>query len=166
VSVALTLKRLKEVLHYNLETGRFVWIAKTGKKVVVGNEAGYLRPDGRYMVSVDGKAYRTHRLAWFYVHGRWPKGQIDHINGDPFDNCIANLRDVTDGQNKQNLHKAKKHNKTGLLGVQPANKKFRARITVEGKVVYLGVFDTPEAAHQAYLAAKRVHHPFSIVDAA
>lgn len=157
----LTHARLKEVLNYDPRTGIFTWASKFCKKVVVGSVAGVVRPDGRRVISVDGKAYRAHRLAWFYVHGSMPELEIDHKNGKTDDNRLKNLRLATGAQNKQNVHASRRHNKAGLLGVQKANAKFKARIVLDGKQHYLGVFDTPELAHKAYLKAKRQLHTFN-----
>lgn len=101
----------------------------------------------------------AHRLAWLYVHGRWPDGLIDHKNGDRADNRFDNLRDVAHRVNMQNLRKAFVSSKTGLLGASPLKDgRFGAFIKRDGKSKNLGTFDTPELAHAAYVAAKRVIH--------
>lgn len=90
----LTLERVKELLNYDPETGLFSWNAKRGrcaKLAVAGswNSYGYRR------ITVDGRGYPAHRLAWLHVHGRWPQGEIDHINGIKHDNRLANLCEAT-----------------------------------------------------------------------
>lgn len=104
----------------------------------------------------------AHRLAWVHVHGSWPAGDIDHINGDKLDNRIANLRDVTRSVNKENMRSARGDNKVGLLGVhvrrQNTTRPYVASIRVSGKLIHLGAHNTPEAAHAAYLEAKRRLH--------
>lgn len=93
--------------------------------------------------------------------GSWPKDQIDHINGDRTDNRFSNLRDVTNEINNQNKKRAQSNNRLGLLGVCHHQGGFRARIAVNGKSKCLGVYLTPELAHQVYLDAKRrLHHGF------
>jgi hypothetical protein len=109
-------------------------------------------------ISVDRHKILVHRLAWMYVYGKWPRNDIDHINGNPLDNRIENLRDVTELGNNQNLRRPKKGNISGFLGVAPNHSRWLAKITVSGKQIYLGTYNTPEEAHQAYLAAKRVLH--------
>jgi len=89
--------------------------------------------------------------------GEWPS-EIDHINGDKSDNSYRNLREVSRGENMQNKRKAHRNNKTGFLGVAREAGKYRARIRVCGKNRSLGMYDTPQQAHQAYLAAKRELH--------
>ena len=108
---------------------------------------------------IDEREYSAHRLAWLYVHGAWPTGQIDHINGDRGDNRISNLRDVTPALNTQNQRRAARSNKSsGLLGVTANRGRWLAQISIGGKSRNLGRYATPEEAHAVYVAAKRVLH--------
>ena len=115
----------------------------------------------RLIVNYKKKAILAHRLAWALHTGDWPKGDIDHINGDESDNRLANLRDVSKSINQQNKRRPRTDNKVGLLGVSwhARGRKWRAQITVQGTRMYLGLFTTPDAAHAAYLEAKRMLHP-------
>lgn len=151
--------RLKQLLSYDAKTGEFRRIAKI-KGVVVGSVAGRLMKHGYVSIGIDGGEYTAHRLAWLYVHGVWPSGYIDHINGQRCDNRIANLRDVSQSVNMQNVYAAKSNSKTGLRGVSwhAQRKKYTARIKVEGRYLSLGLHQTPEAAHTAYMDAKRRLH--------
>ena len=90
------------------------------------------------------------------MHGEWPRHEIDHINGDPSDNRICNLRDVTHKVNGLN-QKIPAHNKSGIIGVSWHNstKKWAATITVSKKQLHLGVFDTIEQARDARSLAER-----------
>jgi hypothetical protein len=102
--------------------------------------------------------YLAHRLAWFYVHGNWPTKLIDHINGNKTDNRIANLRDVEGSLNNLNCHTPRRHNaESPYIGVvKPKRyKRWLAKITLHGKRVRLGCFDTAEEAQAAYLEAKK-----------
>ena len=154
----LTAERLREVLSYDADTGLFVWQAQRGCKRP-GESAG-TQTDGYLQISVDGRLYKAHRLAWLYVHGAWPVDAIDHINGDRSDNRIANLRDVTLAINNQNRRCATAGKSSPLLGVSwyAQTRRWRAQIQVAGKNRGLGYFDDPQAAHEAYLAAKRQLH--------
>lgn len=162
VNPTLTSTRLRELLDYDPETGVFTWIKKPRRSTRVGSRAGSLGAfDGYRLIRIDHELYRGHRLAWFWVHGVWPSSQIDHINGIRDDNRIANLREADNAQNKQNQVRARSDSRSGYLGVTTHKPGvFRAKIQIAGKVHYLGLFDTPEAAHAAYLEAKRRLHPF------
>ena len=153
----LTQARLKDILHYDAETGVFTWLVRPNNRIRIGDIAG--RFNGRStMIRVDGVSYFAHRLAWLYMTGAWPINQIDHIDGNPLNNRIVNLRDVTQSVNMQNLRRAQSRNKSGVLGVSLDRGRFRASIDIDGRTTYLGYFSSPELAHVAYLNAKRQHH--------
>jgi hypothetical protein len=158
----LTATRLREVLHYDADTGVFVRLTRkypTTGTVPKNPRCAYL------CIGIDYRVYRAHRLAWLYVHGSWPDGQIDHINGDKLDNRIANLRVATASQNKQNMRKARSDSRSGLIGASWHTKsnKWRAAIQIDGKKKHLGYFDTPEEAHQVFMEQKREHHAFCTI---
>ncbi len=155
----LTAARLRELLSYDPDTGLFRWKVQTSKRVKVGDIAGTLVKIGYISISIDADMIRAHRLAWLYVHGSWPTGDIDHIDGNRANNRWSNLRDVTRSMNAQNLKRAHADNAaSGLLGVYRDKKKWAASLTVNGKRHRLGNFTTPEEAHAAYLKAKRELH--------
>ena len=148
----ITQERLKEILDYNPETGDFVWRVTLSNKVVAGSVAGSATSQGYLRITIGETEYRAHRLAWLYVHGEWPKRQIDHINRDKTDNRIANLRDVSASVNCANRGH---QNKTGLRGARRNfNGRFQSAIKQCGKMKHLGYFDTAEEAHEAF---KRAH---------
>jgi hypothetical protein len=153
----ITQERLKELLKYDIETGKFTWLVRS-TRADVGQEAGVIMGEGYRTISVDGQKKLAHRLAWLYVHGTWPKGQIDHINGVRSDNRLANLRDVTSSQNLHNVQQPRSTNKTGYRGISIwKGRKFLARITVKNRIIHLGIFDTAEAAYAARQAAEKKH---------
>jgi hypothetical protein len=147
----LTKAILDSLLSYDAESGSFTWI-KTGAL------AGSQRPRGSRQIGISRKIYLEHRLAWLHHYGEWPVNEVDHIDGDPSNNRISNLRDVSHRLNQQNQRRANRDSRIGMLGVSTANSKFIAAIHVGGKRLHLGRFITPEAAHQAYVAAKRQLH--------
>ena len=155
----LSAERLRELLSYNKESGHFTRIARR-KGAVLGEIAGSKMSHGYISICIDGVDYTAHRMAWFWIHGAWPDGYIDHINGDRSDNRISNLRDVSQSVNMQNVYEAKSNSKTGLRGVSwhAQRRKYTARIKVGGKYLSLGLHATPEAAHDAYMDAKRRMH--------
>ncbi|MEJ1933732.1 HNH endonuclease, partial [Nostoc sp. NIES-2111] len=122
---------------------------------------GYDAGKGYLMLRADGVLYMLHRVAWLIAAGRWPVGQIDHINGIRSNNRLANLRDVTSGENMQNMRRAQVRNQCGLLGVsqEPRTQRWVSRIQVDGRQQHLGTFATAEEAQRAYLRAKRQLHP-------
>ena len=155
----ITAEYIREILDYNASTGVFTWKKRTAKCVHIGDVAGCLEKRIGYMsIGISGDVFKSHRLAWLYVHGSWPEGLIDHINGQKADNRIDNLRVVDAGGNSQNVRRPNKRNKSGFIGVIAYQGKWRANITVNNKTRRIGDFNTPEEAHKAYLDAKRILH--------
>jgi len=149
----LTADELRSLVGYDPTTGLLQRLSRRVGTPYMEN--GYIR------IRIDGRAYRAHRLAWLHFHGEWPSEQIDHINGFRSDNRIENLRQVSNAINGQNRKGPKSNNKSGYLGVH-WNKKdraYRAVIKANRVTHYLGSFQDPATAYQAYLAAKRVLHP-------
>jgi len=155
----LTSVRLRELLNYDANTGIFTRLtSRRGARI--GSVSGTLNKRDRSQIIVDGCAYKSHRLVWLYIHGYWPKKQIDHINGVNSDNRLVNLRDVSQAINLQNQRKPRSDNTTGFLGVtwDKERKKFKAQISLDGKRHHIGRFDSAELACAAYIKAKRVIH--------
>ena len=132
----LTQERLKQLLTYDPETGLFKRFKRLGPKTEI---AGHVDTSGHRQIMLDTKLYMAHRLAWLYVYGYFPLNQIDHINRNPDDNRLVNLREATHSQNQQNT-KVKSNNKSGFKGISFIAKenKWRVRITKEGKTICLG----------------------------
>ena len=157
--MTLTAEQLKNVLDYAPDTGVFTWAIRPSKAVKAGVPAGCLEKRIGYItIGIAKRIYKAHRLAWLHVYGQWPKGLIDHINGNKSDNRIDNLRDVFADGNAQNVRKPNKRNKSGFMGVIWYQNKWRANMSVNGKSKWLGDYATPEEAHQVYLEAKRKYH--------
>jgi len=154
----ITQDRLKALVSYDPKTGIFRW-NMARRRCRPGDVTGCRMKQGYIAIRLDDVLYTAHRLAWLYVTGEWPKEQLDHINGDRSDNRIANLREATNAQNAQN--RKRRDNKTGFTGVNKENNRWKAEIKVNYKKIRLGLFDTPEEAHAAYLKAKHGLHPFS-----
>lgn len=155
----LTAERLRELLSYDPETGIFTRRVRRSSQAA-GTQAGWLG-GGYWHIKLDKRCYLSHRLAWLHVYSMWPTGEIDHIDADKTNNCIANLRDVSHSVNQQNIKRPQAGNISGHLGVtwHPANKRWQAAIRANGHLKYLGSFDSPEAAYVVYVEAKRRLHP-------
>ena len=158
----LTQERLKELLHYDPETGIFKWLVRVPRShIVVGDVAGSICARGYHSIMIYGKQYRSSRLAWLYMTGTFPVNSIDHRNRCKTDDRFANLREATSSANAQNANISAR-NKTGFSGVS-WNKncnKWQAYIMSAGKHRYLGVFNDISVAGAAYADAKKRLHPF------
>lgn len=158
----LTQTQLKKFLSYDPQTGIFIRIAAPRPQVAwyVGSAAGYITDNGYCVINIDHKRnrYRAHRLAWLYMTGEWPRGDIDHINGDRLDNRWSNLREATRSQNLGNS-RIPSTNKSGFKGVSfdGRRNKWLAQITIDGVHYHLGRYDKAEDAAQAYREALRGH---------
>ena len=153
--------RLRELLDYDPLTGGLVRIANSRRSDLVGKPAGSNRLYSR--VSVDQKFYAAHRLIWMWMTGDDPgELEVDHIDRNPRNNRWDNLRLATPSQNNFN---AKGKSRSGLpKGVKKNRQGFGARITANGVVHWLGTYNTPEEAHQAYcVAAADLHGEFAAV---
>lgn len=142
----------RRLFKYNPETGDLTHIVGN-KKRRPGSMVGWPSTRGVLNCVLDGKTCKVHRLIWLIVYGEWPLLDIDHINRNPSDNRIANLRLATDSQNLGNMCKPCT-NKSGKKGVSwhAIGKKWQAHIRVDGTNFYLGLFDTVDEAHAAYMA--------------
>ncbi len=155
----ISVDRVKEMLSYDAEDGLLRWKSiPVNSLIKVGDVAGYSGQRGYLQVTLDRETRAAHRLAWAIATGAFPSGVIDHINGVKTDNRLCNLRDVSMSENQHNKKRAQRNNKSGFLGVSTYKTHWMASIKASGKIVRLGNFNSPEAAHQAYLKAKRELH--------
>lgn len=138
---------------FTYKEGQLFWQAK--KKGRKRSQAGYKSKAGYTQIRIDGILFYLHRLVWAY-HFDEPFIEIDHIDGNPANNLIENLRPATHQQNQSNM---KKHadNKSGFVGVSKCPSGWIARIRMDGRYVHLGVFANPEAASDAYQKAAKEH---------
>ena len=146
---------LLSLLTYDEPTGCFTWKGLSGTKSQLnGTVAGCDHNCGYVSIGIKGKAYLAHRLAWFYVNKEWPQGNLDHIDRNPKNNRISNLRIATQSQNCAN-QKSKRKNSLLPKGVSFRKdiQKWRARIMVNKKEIGLGVYETIEGAIAAYKSA-------------
>jgi hypothetical protein len=146
-------------ISYNPASGLFMWVV-SAPGIRAGKLAGSVSSHGYLIIKLGRKQYRANRLAWFLTHGEWPGGEVDHIDGDPLNNRLNNLRVVDRAGNSQNRRKAHRDNASGLLGAtwNKQHKRWQAKLVANKVRHHLGYFDTPEEAHAAYMAAKASLH--------
>lgn len=160
----LSAARAREVLDYDPLTGVFTRKVRLAQRHQVGDRADFVVTSGNAAgyrrVSVDSKRYLAHRVAWLLVHGKWPDGLIDHRNGLKSDNRIDNLRPADHQLNNENKRGPRSDGTSGFLGVhwEKHASKWRARLVTNGRSIHIGLFDSAEDAHAAYIAAKREIH--------
>lgn len=145
----ISLDKLKELFEYQEDTGYFVSKVSRGK-VKKGQIMLSKKNTGHIRIIISGKHYLAHRLAWFYVHGEWPKHDIDHIDHDPSNNRIENLRDVSRKENLRNASISKR-NRSGVTGVtwSKQHSKWEAKIQGDGKRIFIGLFSNLDDAAKA-----------------
>lgn len=141
---------------YRLDGDDLVWARNGTRGVKSGDRVpAYKNSSGYYTVKVNVKPRKTmllHRVKWVVAYGECPNGDVDHINRDPSDNRLENLRLASRSQNKINSHKKSREN--GLpLGVYQRGEKYCATISFKRERKFLGAFETPKAAHDAWVSA-------------
>lgn len=156
-------EELKSLFDYEPDSGRLVWKVtrrSRGGKIAPGVEAGSLSAAGYLELKVSGFRTYVHRVAWAIYYGTWPRGNIDHKDGNKVNNAIANLRDCPQRINNENQRKRRSDNTSGFSGVmwRTDKKRWCVVIQVNGKRFRRGGYSTPEEAHEAYLKAKRELH--------
>ncbi len=153
----ITQSELKDILHYDQDTGVFTWI-NPKRKLVINCVAGTTF-EGYIIIKINNKQYRAHRLAWLYVYGKFPSNLIDHINGIRNDNRLCNLRECTNQQNLFN-RKNESNNTSGFKGVywETARQIWKVCIVVNNKHIYLGRFKEKQEAINSYLTSAKKYH--------
>lgn len=141
-------------LNYDPVTGVWTRLIPASSRGKRGSRADRPSVKGALVVSIQGKAHYSHRLAWKYMTGSWPKEDVDHKNTNNKNNIWTNLRLATDSQNLANRPK-QKNNTSGYKGVtwQADKKKWKAQIGYQCKNLWLGYADTPEGAYKLYVEA-------------
>lgn len=140
----LTQKDLKGLLEYNTKSGNFFWKVDRNQHILKGMLAGQENKEGYVRINIKGRKTYAHRLAWLYVYGEWPDGEIDHINEKPNDNRIENLRVVS---RKTNVlrHKKRSHKTNDLpIGITWHGQSKKYWVRLKGKS--LGLYTNLEQA--------------------
>lgn len=154
MDMPFTQEQIREVFDYNAELGVLVW-KKCQRADCIGTIAGTIHGNGYSSVTLFGKRHYVHKVIWLFVHGTWP-AVIDHIDENPTNNRLDNLREATHSQNHANYTRR-------ANGVTKHGRKFRARIMKDYVQRYIGSYDTREEAEEAYKQEHiRVFGEFSI----
>ena len=150
---------LAEHFSYDQETGVLCWTKPTSRRVKVGDTAGCKSGAGYLTVDFKGHKFLVHRLVLALVNREWPKDHVDHINHNPLDNRLCNLRVVGVHGNMHNLSSHKdSHSPFKGASWHKKAKKWTANITRYGKTTYLGLFNNEEDAHKAYKNFEESYH--------
>lgn len=156
----MTQELLKKLLHYDPESGVFTWLVQPRRAVYPGARAGHVhKGSGYFLIKIDGRNYLGSRLAWLYMTGDWPQAMVDHENMDRADTRWDNLRAATRKQNCAN-RAAAKSKKLPIKGVyeRKNGNSGSASIRVDGRLIHLGTFKTPQLASEAYSNAAHKHY--------
>jgi hypothetical protein len=152
----MSLEKAQKLFDYDKETGHLLWKFQKARRTKVGKPAGAIYPGKCINLIIDYCPYKAHHIVWLLNKGEWPKEEIDHIDGNPINNRIENLRLATRKQNSFNVS-IHKDNLSGFKGVSRSRDKWLARI--QGR--HIGLFLTAEEASAAYEAeAKKTFGEF------
>jgi hypothetical protein len=162
----ITQKHLKSLLTYDPETGEFRWRIRRSNRAPKGSLAGCSDRHRYIVIRIDGTLHKAHRLAWLYVHGALPTKNIDHINQNPSDNRICNLREADQHENNQN-RRLQRNSSSGATGVSlhKASQLWHARIYARNGCRSLGYYATKEEAINARRTAELEMYPFRTANA-
>ena len=157
----LTHVDLLKYVSYNPETGIFTRNHhRKGRKI--GEVVGFTNVKGYVIININDRAYRAHRLAWFYVTGSWPVDQIDHKDTIKHHNWFDNLREADNNLNQKNKIKARIDNQSSsnMTGVSflKANQKWRVKLVINGKMTHIGLYTTQAEAELVCVELKKIHY--------
>lgn len=155
----ITHDRLLELVHYDPDTGIFTNKVRRNNISPIGKVLGTKNASGHLVAQLDKKMYLLHRLAWFYCFKEWPEDILDHIDRNPENNRLDNLREATKVTNSYNS-RLRKDNTSGIKGVYFDKRRnlFYSQIVANKQKTFLGYFETKEAAAKAYSEAAKLAH--------
>lgn len=174
-NLKITKEIARELYDYNPETGLFIykprglkWFQSTNFRTASGCMNNFnsrfdgklafntLHSEGYLEGSLFDNPYLAHRFSFIWMVGKFPKREVDHLNGNRKDNRWDNLRECDSLENNKNLSLSIR-NTTGHIGVYKRKDKWYSQITVNYKTLGLGTFDNFEDAVDARKKAERVY---------
>jgi hypothetical protein len=156
-------EEVQRLFHYDEATGALSWKVCLSTRAKAGRICSYSDKRGYIYVKIHKRHYMVHRVIWAVYHGAWPTNDIDHINGNPSDNRISNLRPATRSQNLCNK-KLSSRNTSGIKGVNWHKKarKWRGRVILNKRYYNAGYFDDPAEAGRAVQSLReKIHGEFA-----
>ncbi|WP_420917555.1 HNH endonuclease [Pseudomonas protegens] len=153
----MTAEIARDLFNYDEGAGLLTWKRSRGR-AIAGVQVGALHHTGYWHTYIGKKTYLVHRIIWLMSYGEWPEGQIDHVDGNPQNNRIENLRSVSNQQNSRN-RRLKVSNKSGVPGVywEKRSGRWCAQISTSNGRKHIGYFDSISGAAQARKSAERKH---------
>jgi hypothetical protein len=147
----ITQERVRHLFNYLPDAGQLIRLVRTSNRVHIGDDAGSASHRGYRKVHVDGKRYYEHCVIWLWMTGEWPRDQIDHIDMDASNNRWGNLREASQTENNANTH-IHIDNTSGVKGVYFDKERnlWAAQLHIHRKHIFLGRFNSRNAAHEAY----------------
>lgn len=161
----VSIDRLHEVLRLT-EAGKLFWRVTLSNRAVAGSETGTTNSNGYRVIGIDGTQFYVHRVVFAMANNRWTDREIDHVNGVKTDNRSENLREATRSQNGCNTSIGPT-NKSGVKGVSwhKLRMKWRAKIQINGRSVYLGEHEDIDLAELVVTEARlRLHGEFARIE--
>lgn len=144
---------------FDYRDGVLLWAIRPARRVKIGDVAGYKNNQGYLVVRFSGKQWKVHRIIWEIHNGIIPDNmEIDHINHKRDDNRIENLRITSRRVNPMNIA-ISSANSSGCMGVSWIDRisKWQVYIGVNGKQIYIGVFENFEDAVLARKSAEKIY---------
>ena len=167
----LTAELVARLISYDPKTGALTWLPRENDQRHTTRWAGKpalaaVKQDGRMHGAIMGHTAIAHRVAWAIYYGRWPDGVIDHINGDPSDNRIENLRVCS--QHENSMNRRKKVGKTSkYYGVNYSKRhnRYYAFVNLKHKTHYAGSFlNEKDAAVARDNKALELHGAYAVLN--
>ena len=138
--------------------GELYWKVANSRRIKIGDKAGYIHSTGYRLLQLNGAKQKVHRAIFLMHHGYLP-AHIDHIDGNPLNNRVENLRPATRSQNLCNA-KLFVNSKSGVKGVSwhAVSKKWNVQIRLKNKFVYRKFFNDLELAELVAIEARDKYH--------